>query len=257
MSASHIDVSRAGGICHITLNRPERRNALTHAMYTDLTAALKAAEQDAGVRVICLQGAGGNFSSGNDLQDFREAPPATLDAPVFHFLEALRTASKPVVAEVRGVAIGVGTTLLLHCDLVYCDDTACFQLPFVNLGLCPEAGSSLLLPLMAGHQRASALLMLGDMFDARQAQEIGMISGMAPAAELTALVSASLARLAAQPAASLRLTKALLKQHIRPRLAAHMREEAEHFMKRLQSPEAAEAMAAFSEKRRPDFLQFG
>lgn len=253
---SDILVHTRGPVRHLVLNRPERRNALTHAMYSALAEALHAADADSDVRVIRISGSAGHFSSGNDLGDFQQSPPRDLDAPVFRFLEALRTARKPIVADVRGVAVGIGTTLLLHCDLVYCDATARFQMPFTSLGLCPEGGSSLLLPYLAGLREASRLFMLGDVFDAETAQRHGIVNAVLPPDRLDADVEAVVQRLCAQPAAAIRLAKSLLRRADDGRLAEHMREEALQFMQRLDSAETAEAIAAFREKRAPDFSRF-
>ncbi len=256
MNNNHVLVSREGAVLCIRMNRPEKKHALTHAMYEQLHQALVAAEQDPAVRAVHLSGTGNAFTAGNDLQDFQANPPRGMDAPVFNFLSALRTAQKPIVAAVSGVAIGIGTTLLLHCDLVYADETARFRLPFANLGLCPEGGSTLLLPLLAGYQKAAELLLLGEVFDAATADRLGLLSAVLPAAELE---SASLRRaqaLAAQPAASLRLTKALLKRGSLAALEVVMADEGREFISRLSSPEAREVFAAMGEMRQPDFLQF-
>lgn len=168
----------------------------------------------------------------------------------------MRTAQKPIVAAVSGVAVGIGTTLLLHCDLVYCDDSAVFRLPFANLGLCPEGGSSLLLPLLAGYQRAAELLLLGEPFNAATATAIGLVNAVLPADDLQSSSLRRAHQIAAQPAASMRLTKALLKRSSQAHLAAIMRDEGQEFITRLGSPEAREALTAFAEKRQPDFLKF-
>ncbi|MDF3032050.1 MAG: Enoyl-CoA hydratase/isomerase [Moraxellaceae bacterium] len=256
MSDNAVLLAHEGPVLQIRLNRPEKKHALTHAMYEQLHDALRSADADANVRAIHLTGNGDAFTSGNDLKDFAQNPPDDLDAPVFHFLQALQTARKPVVAAVSGVAVGIGTTLLLHCDLVYCDETASFQLPFVNLGLCAEGGSSLLLPLLAGHQKAAELLLLGKPFDAPTAAAIGLVNDVLPAADLQAVSLQRARELAAQPAAAVRLTKALLKRSTQAHLAEVMREEGREFIGRLGSPEAKEAFAAFAEKRRPDFSRF-
>lgn len=256
MNNNPVLVTREGSVLRIRLNRAEKKHALTHAMYEQLHQALTAAEQDPTVRAIHLSGVDNTFTAGNDLQDFQENPPAGLDAPVFHFLSALRNAQKPIVAAVSGVAVGIGTTMLLHCDLVYADATARFRLPFANLGLCPEGGSTLLLPLLAGYQKAAELLLLGEVFDAATAERIGLVTGVLPVEELEAASLRRAQALAAQPAASLRLTKALLKQGSLTALAAVMENEGREFIARLGSPEAREAMAAMREKRLPDFSRF-
>jgi len=256
MSSPNIDVSQHDGICQIRITRPERRNALTHAMYTALHEAVTAAEADSAVRVLMISGAGQCFTSGNDLQDFLQHPPQDETAPVMVLLDTLLHARKPIVAAVSGHAVGIGTTLLLHCDLVYCDTTARFQLPFANLGLCPEAGSSYLLPLMAGHRRAAELLMLGQPFSPETAREIGLVNEVVSPEALPALALARARQLADQPSAAVLLTKSLLRKAPYAELAAHMKFEGQHFMARLSSPEAIEAFTAFQEKRQPNFRQF-
>lgn len=255
MSAD-ILVQTENHICQIQLHRPDKKHALTHAMYGGLASAIQAADEDPAVRVIYLTGTEGCFTAGNDMGEFLNDPPAGPEAPVFRLLETAMRARKPIVAAVSGIAVGIGTTILLHCDLIYCDDTARFRLPFVNLGLCPEAGSSLLLPLLAGYPRAAELLLLGDVFDAAKAREIGLVNAVLPAAELQAYALGRAQQLAAQPAASVRLSKQLMKQNLLTVLPALMREEGDQFIQRLSSPEAREAMGAFVEKRKPDFSRF-
>ncbi len=245
-----------GGVLHVVINRPEKRNALSPAMYDALAGALAHADAEPGIRVTLLQGAGGCFTSGNDLHDFVHAPPAGEESPVFRFLNAISTAQKPVVAAVLGPAVGVGTTMLLHCDLVYAGEGARFELPFVNLGLCPEAAASLLLPQLVGHQRASELLLLGEPFGAERAREIGLVNAVFSDGEVLQQAGAAARRLAQQPPASVRLTKALLKRGGRRAVAEIIAEEGRHFLQRLSSPEAQEAFAAFFERRRPDFNRF-
>lgn len=243
-------------ILRIQINRPEKKNALTVAMYQALTEALRQGESDPTVRALILTGAPSVFSAGNDIADFMQWPPNDDSSPVFQFLHTLVGAQKPLVAAVEGVAVGIGVTMLLHCDLVYAGRSARFHLPFVNLGLVPEAGSSLLLPLSLGQRRAAALLMLGDPFDAAAAQEAGIVNqvvddGMSLAAALDAA-----RRFAAKPPAALRQTKQLMKQHTAALLHEAIRAEALAFRERLASPEAGEAFAAFMERRRPDFSRF-
>jgi len=175
---------------------------------------------------------------------------------VFILLQKLLYASKPIVAAVSGPAVGIGTTMLLHCDLVYADNTARFRLPFVSLGLCPEAGSSVLLPMLAGYHRAAELLLLGEVFDVATARDIGLVNSIVPAAELQEYALGRARQLAAQPPASVRLTKALMKHAQKSTVAEAMTRESGHFVQRLHSPEAKEAMSAFMEKRLPDFSRF-
>ncbi len=251
-----IQVERANGVMTITIARPAKKNALTAAMYQTMADALGQAQEDKAVRAILLRGSDGNFSSGNDLEDFMKAPPKDDSAPVFQFLARISSASKPIVAAVPGIAVGVGVTMLLHCDLVYAAGTATFSLPFVQLGLCPEAASSLLLPRLAGHQIAAEKLLLGEPFDAPEAHRIGIVNRVLPAAELDAFAANQAAKLAALPAASLRVTKALLKNTDGVSIADRMAEEGQQFGAMLRAPEAREAMTAFFEKRKPDFRHF-
>jgi enoyl-CoA hydratase/carnithine racemase len=251
----HIVTSTSGGILQIRLNRPEKKNALSVAMYTAIADALAGVDGNSSVRVITISGADGCFTSGNDLADFLAHPPTGDDSPVIRFLRVLSNASKPVIAGVNGLAVGIGVTMLLHCDLVYASDGASFQLPFVNLGLVPEAASSMLLPRLMGHHRAAELLLLGDRFDARTAHEIGLVNSLHPAAELAAVVQDRAAALAAKPPASVRMTKALLKREPES-VPARMAEEGKYFSRQLGSPEAREAMEAFMQRRKPDFSRF-
>ncbi len=244
------------GCLQICIHRPDKKNALTLAMYTALAAALARADREPGVRVALIHGSEDCFSSGNDLQDFLSSPPDDESSPVFQFLVALSRASKPVVAAVNGVAVGIGVTLLLHCDLVYAGENAQFQLPFVNLGLCPEAASSLLLPKLVGHQLASELLLLGDPFDADQARNMGLVNEVLPVSEVLPHALMQCRKLAAKPPTSLRLTKALLKKAGERAVAETMTEEGRLFQERLASLEAKEALQAFFERRAPDFSKF-
>jgi len=245
-----------GGVLRLQFNRPEKKNAITAAMYQALAHALRHAERDASVRVALLHGAADVFTAGNDLHDFLASPPHSTDAPVFQFLRAIHDFPKPLIAAVSGLAMGVGTTMLLHCDLVYCAPGTRFSLPFVDLGLCPEAGASFLLPRLAGYQRAAELLMLGEPFDAARAKDIGMVNAIVPAESLLDTAMATARKLAAKPSASLRETKMLMKQGIHEAVKVAMGDESEAFRERLESPEAKEAFSAFLEKRAPDFSKF-
>jgi enoyl-CoA hydratase/carnithine racemase len=203
-----------GGVLRLQFNRAEKKNAITAAMYQALAHALRHAERDNAVRVALIHGAPDIYTAGNDLQDFLASPPHSSDAPVFQFLRAIHDFPKPLIAAVSGLAVGVGTTMLLHCDLVYCTPETRFSLPFVNLGLCPEAGSSFLLPRLAGYQKAAELLMLGEPFSAGTAMEIGLVNAIVPAESLLATAMATARKLVTKPAASLRETKTLMKQGI-------------------------------------------
>ena len=251
-----VRVGLADGIFHIEIARPDKKNALTAAMYQAMADALASAEADPAVRVILISGAGGNFTAGNDLADFLATPPMDESAPVFQFIKGFANLQKPFVAAVEGVAIGVGTTMLLHCDLVYAGTSARFALPFANLGLTPEAASSLLLPLRAGHAKAAEMLMLGEVFPAQTALDIGIINAILPDTQVLDHALERCRKLTTQPAASLRLTKQLMKRAQDALIRETMNVEADVFRQRLVSPEAKEAFAAFFEKRKPDFSSF-
>jgi enoyl-CoA hydratase/carnithine racemase len=251
-----IGYQSADGVAQIRIDRPEKKNALTAALYTGLVDAFQRAESDNAVRVLLLCGSDTCFTAGNDLQDFMSAPPRTDSSPTIRFIKQLPATRKPIVAAVAGPAVGIGTTMLLHCDLVYADPNTRFQLPFVNLGLCPEAASSLLLPQFVGYPRAAELLLLGDPFSAQQALEMGLINGITPAGEVIATATVKARQLAERPAASLLLTKALMKRAHARLVEETMNEELTQFGQRLTSPEAAEAFRAFFERRKPDFSKF-
>ncbi|SEA71157.1 Enoyl-CoA hydratase [Desulfuromusa kysingii] len=244
------------GILQITIHRPEKKNALTLAMYTALTTALDEAEMNTAIRVILLCGAEGCFTSGNDLNDFATHPPQGEESPVFHFLRAISQANKPIIAMVSGAAVGIGTTMLLHCDLVYADQTANFQLPFVPLGLCPEAASSYLLPKLVGFLRASEILLLGECINAEKAELLGLVNQVFPKDKLRQHVMDKALRLAKQPPASVRLTKSLLRESQAQQVAEVMSKEGALFLQQLAKPEAQEAIKAFTEKRPADFSRF-
>jgi enoyl-CoA hydratase/carnithine racemase len=254
--SNDILIEHAERVLTITINRPARKNALTSAMYQAMADALSAAEQDPAVRAILIRGHADVFTAGNDIEDFLKSPPTGDDSPVIRFLHAIADAQKPLVAAVKGAAIGIGTTMLLHCDFVYAADSARFAVPFAQLGLCPEAASSLLLPRVAGYQAAAEKLLLGDAFDAQEAHRMGFVTRVLPAGELDAYVAAQLQRLAALPAASLRVTKSLMKRASAHEIRTQMDEELVHFARMLLAPEAREAFSAFLEKRKPDFTRF-
>jgi len=249
-----IKIDTRESIAGIELARVDKRNALTAAMYAAMTDALAAAESDPGVRAILIHGTSDCFTAGNDLKDFLEGPAGASQA--LRFITALSKVAKPVVAGVGGPAIGIGTTMLLHCDLVYAAPSARFQLPFAQLGLVPEGASSLLLPMTAGYQRAAELLLLGQPFTAEKALDAGIVTEIVPEEVLLERARTAAAALAALPPESVRLTKQLMKRPIAAAVAAQMAEEARLFAERLQSAEAKEAMSAFLEKRKPDFSRF-
>ncbi len=251
-----IKVSTDEGVMSIGFDRPEKKNAITAAMYQTIADALARAADDPAVRCILFHGSDEVFTSGNDISDFLKNPPQGSDSHVVRFLRAISTCAKPMVAAVNGAAIGVGTTLLLHCDLVYAGESAKFSMPFVQLGLCPEAASSLLLPALAGYQRAAEKLLLAEPFGAEEARQMGLVLRVLPDSETLAFARAQAARLVALPAASLRATKRLMKQGHADAVAAQMTEELTEFALRLQSPEAREVFTAFLAKRKPDFSKF-
>ncbi len=251
-----IQSETADGIARIQINRPEKKNALTLQMYRDMTQAIAEAEANGAVRVHLISGTDDCFTSGNDLKDFMNADSTTSASPAMEFLAEISGAKKPVVAAVNGAAVGIGTTLLLHCDLVYAGEGAVFQLPFVNLGLCPEAASSFLLAKLAGHRRAAELLLLGERFGADQAREIGLINRVCPDRDVMQQALKQAAALAAKPPSALKLTKQLLKKTDAAVVAERMSEEFRHFGELLLSAEAKEAFAAFFERRQPDFSKF-
>ncbi len=252
----HVVVEIADHVLRIELARPEKRNALTPEMYAALADALSRAEGDPAVRVVLLHGKPDCFCAGNDLKDFLERVPGAGEPPAHRFLRRIAAATKPLVAAVGGPAVGIGTTMLLHCDLVYAAPGTRFQLPFVSLGLVPEAASSLLLPAIAGYQRAAELLLLGRPFDAEKALAAGFVTAVVPEAELLGRARAAAGELAALPPASVRATKELMKRAQAQPVAARIAEEAAIFGERLTSPEAKEALTAYFEKRKPDFSRF-
>jgi enoyl-CoA hydratase/carnithine racemase len=241
------------GVATVTLNRLARKNSITSAMYAALADAVAAARDDAAVRVVVLQGHETVFSAGNDIGDFLDAPPAGEEAPVFRFMRELATFPKPVLAAVCGPAVGIGTTLLFHCDLVYAGDNAAFSMPFVNLGLCPEFASSLLVPQMFGYHRAAEALLLGEPFMAEAALEAGLVNRVLPPTEANGYAQAQARKLAAKPLSSLVETKRLMKKGQQAQVLAHMQEEGASFGRMLREPAAREAFGAFMDKRKPDF----
>jgi enoyl-CoA hydratase/carnithine racemase len=251
-----IDTRSDDGILRIGINRPEKLNAINRQMYSDMAVALEQAEQDDSIRVVLIHGSATCFTSGNDLRDFAQDPPTGEDSPVFKFLVAISQASKPLVAAVNGPAIGVGTTMLLHCDLVYAGESAQFQTPFVNLGLCPEAASSLLLPQLAGYHRAAEMLLLGQPFGAARAYESGLVNGVFAGNKVFQHALSQVQQLAKQPPAAVRLAKRLMKNNSFEAVPEVMAEEGRCFIERLSSPEAAEALGAFFEGRTADFSRY-
>ena len=253
-SSEHVTAARDGHVLHLALRRPSKKNALTRAMYSALADALAGASEEPGVRVVVLSGSDGVFTSGNDLGDFMADPPSGPDSPVFRFLTALVGFPKPLVVAVEGPAIGIGTTLLLHADLAYAAPDARFQMPFVPLGLVPEAASSLLLPRLAGPARAAEMLLFGEPFTAETAREVGLVNEVAGDPVGRALGRAR--QLAALPPEAVRQTKAFLRRPLAEDVARTIEHEGAAFTERLASPEAQEAFTAFFEKRPADFSRF-
>ena len=251
-ASSHVVIEVHDRVLTLTLQRPERRNALTVAMYDALVAGLEQARDDDNIRVILIRGSAGHFTSGNDLMDFMNTPPTGQDSPVFRFLHMLVAMPKPIVAAVDGWAVGIGTTMLLHCDLVYASTKAQFQVPFVNLGLVPEAGSSLLMPAIMGHVRAARLLLLGEKIDAATALSMNLVSDVVDG-DVNAWAMEKAVTLSLRAPEAVRLSKAFMKASLKTALPAVMEAEGAVFAERLGSAEAKEAMTAFFEKREPRF----
>ena len=247
--ATHVEA----GVMTLTLNRLARKNSITAAMYAALADALESAKNDATVRALVIQGHETIFSAGNDIGDFLNQPPSKPDAPVFRFLYSISSFPKPIVAAVCGPAVGVGTTMLLHCDLVYAGDNAAFSMPFVNLGLCPEAASSLLAAQLMGYHRAAEALLLGEPFLAEAALEMGLINRIVPPAQANALAQRQAMKLAAKPLSALMETKRLMKKGHAASVTERIAEEGVAFGRMLREPAAREAFTAFVEKRKPDF----
>jgi enoyl-CoA hydratase/carnithine racemase len=248
------------GILTIEIARPEKKNAFTREMYTAAAEALHAADTDAAVRAVLLCGQPGIFTSGNDIEDFLSRPPGqgsdAQDSPVFRFLNALTNCGKPVVAAVTGAAIGVGATMLLHCDFVYVSDEARLAMPFVSLGLVPEFASSLLVPQLMGQRRAAEKLLLGDPFTAQEAVDCGLANAVLPASEVLPHARRVALRFNALPPGAVRESKKLMRDHQRTLVMEAIRTEGAVFSARLRSPEVREALQAFLEKRKPDFSKF-
>jgi len=244
------------GVAVIEIARPEKKNALTQAMYTAMAEAIVAADADAAIRSVLITGQPGIFTSGNDLEDFMMRPPQGEDSPVFQFMKALAECGKPVVAAVTGGAIGIGTTMLLHCDLVYVSDEARLAMPFVGLGLVPEYASSLLVTQRVGVAKATELLLLGEPFNGEAAVEMGIANAVLPAAEVVNHARRMAERFNALPPGAVRESKALMRRAQKSLVDETIRTEAEIFAKRLRSPEAMEAFQAFFQKRKPDFSKF-
>ncbi|MCV2359538.1 enoyl-CoA hydratase [Paucibacter sp. TC2R-5] len=251
-----IKTAIVNGVATIEIARPEKKNALTRVMYQEMADALIAANTDKTVRAVLIQGQPTVFTSGNDIEDFMSSPPRDEDAPVFQFMRALLGCEKPVIAAVNGAAIGIGTTMLLHCDFVYVADDSRLAMPFVGLGLVPEFGSSLIVPSLMGHAKAAEKLLLGDPFTGADAVECGIANGVLAAGEVVAYARRVAERFNALAPSAVRESKRLMRRHSAAQVIETIKVEAEIFGARLRSPEAMEAFQAFFQKRQPDFTKF-
>lgn len=255
--SEHLLVEREQGLLTLRMHRPDKKNALTRAMYSGMAEVLVQADQDKSVRAVLITGGDSCFTSGNDVADFIQAPPTGLNSEVFQFMQALFEFSKPVVAAVNGPAVGIGTTMLLHCDLVYVSRDATLKMPFVNLGLCPEYGSSLILPRLLGHARATELLLLGQSFTGEQAATWGIANQALDSGAETLNKAREMAMRFQQLApAAVADSKRLMRAPDREELRRVIEEEGALFGQRLRSPEAIEALTAFMQRRTPDFSKF-
>jgi enoyl-CoA hydratase/carnithine racemase len=248
-----IITERSGSVLRIELNRPTKKNAMTSGMYVTLANLFRDAAKDERIRVVLWHGAGDSFCAGNDVEDFLKNPPGPGASPQAQLMNSLADFDKPLVAAVQGAAIGGGTTMLTHCDFVYAGESAKFQMPFINLGVVPEFGSSWSLPARIGHLRASELVLLGSPFDAGRAVELGLITRVVPDQDLLTTATEAARKLAAKPAGALQASKKLMKQPFRAQMKAAMTAENEAFSEQVRSEEAKEALTAFLEKRQPRF----
>jgi enoyl-CoA hydratase/carnithine racemase len=248
-----IITERSGNILRVELNRPTKRNAMTSRMYEALADIFNEAAKDERTRIVLWHGAGDSFCAGNDIEDFLKNPPGPGESPQARLMNAFVDFDKPLVAAVNGAAIGGGTTMLTHCDFVYAGESTKFQMPFINLAVVPEFGSSCSVPARIGHIRAAELILLGLPFDARRAADLGFVTEVVPDHDVLATATETARKLAAKPAGALQASKRLMKGPFREQIKAAMRAENEEFSARVRSDDAKEALAAFLEKRRPDF----
>ena len=246
---------RSGSILRVQLNRPTKRNAMTSAMYVALAGIFNEAANDENTRVVLWHGAGDSFCAGNDIEDFLKNPPGQGESPQARLMEALVGFDKPIVAAVHGAAIGGGTTMLTHCDFIYAGESTKFQMPFINLAVVPEFGSSCSVPARIGHIRAAELILLGSPFDARRAAELGVINEVLSDKDVLTRATETAGQLAAKPAAALQASKKLIRQPFREQIRTAMRSENEEFSVLVRSDDAKEAFTAFLEKRKPDFTR--
>ena len=256
MTQHHILTEHNNRILTIRFNRPDKKNALTQAMYTELAQIFETASTDSTIRAVLLAGQPDCFTSGNDMKDFLAAPPSTAQNPTLRFMQALAECTKPVIAAPSGIAVGVGVTLLLHCDLVYCGEQTKLSMPFVSLGIRPEYASTYLLPRLMGHVRACELLLLGEAFTAPKALEYGLVNQLAPNTEVEALAREKALQIAQLPPTTVRATKALLKHWRADLVKGAIPFELGEVAKSLAHPEAMESVTAFLQKRKPDFSKF-
>src|SRR5262245_32585398 len=252
---NEIITERSGSILRVQLNRPEKKNAMTSSMYATLADLFNDAAKDEAIRVALWDGAGDLFSAGNDVEDFLKNPPGPGDSPQARLMNALINFDKPLVAAVQGAAIGGGTTMLAHCDFVYAGESSKFQMPFINLGLVPEFGSSASIPARIGHLRAAELILLGTPFDARRAAELGLVTRVVPDQDVLATATETARKLAQKPIGALRACKRLIKAGSREQIEQAITTENQEFASRVRSAEAKEAFTAFIEKRAPDFTK--
>ncbi|HWN76767.1 MAG TPA: enoyl-CoA hydratase [Bradyrhizobium sp.] len=250
-----IVTEQAGSILRVQLNRPTKRNAMTSAMYVALAGIFSEAANSENTRVVLWHGAGDSFSAGNDLEDFLKNPPEPGNFPQARLMEALVNFDKPLVAAVHGAAIGGGTTMLTHCDFVYAGESTKFQMPFINLAVVPEFGSSYSVPARIGHLRAAELILLGGPFDARRAAELGLVTQVISDKDVLARATETAGKLAAKPPRALQASKRLMRQPFREQIKAAMKAENEEFSAQVRSEDAKEAFTAFLEKRKPDFAR--
>jgi enoyl-CoA hydratase/carnithine racemase len=248
-----IITERSGSILRVELNRPAKKNAMTSRMYEALADIFNDAAKDERTRVVLWHGAGDSFCAGNDIEDFLKNPPGPGESPQARLMNAFVDFDKPLVAAVHGAAIGGGTTMLTHCDFVYAGESTKFQMPFINLAVVPEFGSSCSVPARIGHIPAAELILLGLPFDARRAADLGFVTQVVPDHDVLATATETARKLAAKPADALQASKRLMKRPFREQIKAAMRAENEEFSARVRSDDAKEALAAFLEKRRPDF----
>ena len=255
--SDHINIETTDSVLTIGINRPEKKNALNGAMYFAVRDALIAGRDDQNVRAVIIYGLGGDFTAGNDLKEFLEFASTDQETfPAKEFLDVLIPYSKPVIAAVDGLAVGIGATMTIHCDLVYASEEAKFQMPFVNLGLNPEAGSSFALPQLIGYHNAAEIILLGGMVTANRAYDMGFVNAVVKQSELMETAMNAALRIAELPPTPIRLAKSMMKKHFKDKIMETNDKEFHSFVGRLSSPEAGEAVQAFMEKRKPDFSRF-